>query len=56
MEKLMLDLLARGMIWTSTYGLMILLTIGAIITLPNVISMVWLCWVAYLSYELITKE
>ena len=52
----MLDLLARSMIWTSTYGLMILLTIGAIVTLPNPISLIWLCWVAYLSYQLIYKE
>ena len=52
----MLDLLARGMIWTSTYGLMILLTIGAIITLPNVISVIWLCLVVYLSYQLINTE
>ena len=52
----MLDLLARGMIWTATYGLMILLTLGAIITLPNVISVIWLCWVVYLSYQLINTE
>ena len=52
----MLDLLARSMIWTSTYGLMILLTIGAIITLPNVISVIWLWWVVYLSYQQINTE
>ena len=51
----MLDLLGRSMVWISTYGVFILLTLGALMTLPHPISIAWLCWTALFTYSLIKE-
>lgn len=52
----MLDMIAQSMIWTSTYGIFILLTIGAVATIPHPVSIAWLCWTALFTYHLIRRN